>query len=119
MGLVYLPTWMVDVYGFHVAKYKFIPYTCMQWHWVRHRPHKNFYFQGAKAESGILKVDTKKDLGAANQASAWTQRGEQKSSDFFFPNPPANPKRWRIFGNDDLICGTFGIWFLRFNFKGV
>ena len=33
---------------------------------------------------------------------------------FFFPNPPANPKTWRIFGNDDLICGTFGIWFYAF-----
>ena len=29
MGLVYLPTWMVDFYGFHVGKYTIVP-------WIRH-----------------------------------------------------------------------------------
>ena len=87
MGLVYLPTWMVDVYGFHVGKYTIY----MDASWVHHRPHQAFLCSKVPrqrvASLRLIPRRTSKEIfvaGAANQASAWTQRGEQKSSDFFF-----------------------------------
>ena len=85
-------------------------------------PHQSIcMFQGAKAESGILKVDTKKDLEGIFVARCCLPRrqrpnptGERNRRLFFFPNPPGKKKTGRIFGNDDLICGTFGICFYVF-----
>ena len=65
------------------------------------------FFQGAKAESGILKVDTKKDLEGRFlspvlpiKASASKHNGGKEIVRFFFQNPPAKPKTRRIFCND-------------------
>ena len=67
-------------------------------------------FQGAKAESGILKVDTKKDLEGKvqSEASAWTQTGGKKRRVFFQTHRPKKKQG----GFLAMICGTFGIWFL-------
>lgn len=64
-------------------------------------PHQSIcMFQGAKAESGILKVDTKKDLEGIFVARCCLPRrqrpnptGGKKSSFVFFPNPPGKKKQ--------------------------
>ena len=89
MGLVYLPTWMVDLCGFHVGKY-----TIHGWY-----GYVIFFLDGYKTQGLKMLRKCSARILQSKLLGLFLVVGQQKFNDLM----------WRIFFGDPVILSEYGL----------